>query len=90
MSAVARLRKDGQMDIHESDYCGHLFKVSGVFPSTCHQGSAQYILVIMWENTAPGTEFPLIFCDGIGLLKLSVVLVLKIFSFEKETTKYVN
>ena len=31
-----------QTDTHESDYCGHPFGVSGVFPSTYHQGSAQY------------------------------------------------
>ena len=30
-----------QTDRHESDYCGHPFRVSGVFPSTCHQGLAQ-------------------------------------------------
>ena len=36
--SVAHLRTDG----HESDYCGHPFRVSGVFPSTYHQGSAQY------------------------------------------------
>ena len=35
--SVAHLRTDG----HESDYCGHPFRVSGVFPSTYHQGSAQ-------------------------------------------------
>ena len=29
-------------DTHESDCCGHPFRVSGVFPSTYHQGSAQY------------------------------------------------
>ena len=39
MCPVAWLRTD----THESDYCGHPFRVSGVFPSTCHQGSAQYI-----------------------------------------------
>ena len=33
---------DRQTDTHESDYCVHPFMVSGVFPSTCHQGSAQY------------------------------------------------
>ena len=32
---------DTQTDTHESDYCGHPFRVSGVFPSTYHQGSAQ-------------------------------------------------
>ena len=35
---VARL----QTDRHESDYRGHPFRVSWVFPSTCHQGSAKY------------------------------------------------
>ena len=28
-------------DTHESDYWGHPFRVSGAFPSTYHQGSAQ-------------------------------------------------
>ena len=28
-------------DAHESDYCGHPFRVSEVFPSTYQQGSAQ-------------------------------------------------
>ena len=37
---VARGRTD--TDTHESDYCGHPFRVSGVFPSSYHQGSAQY------------------------------------------------
>ena len=27
----------------QSDYCGHPFRVSGFFPSTYHQGSAQHI-----------------------------------------------
>ena len=31
---------DGQTD-RQSDYCGHPFRVSGFFPSTYHQGSAQ-------------------------------------------------
>ena len=26
----------------QSDYCGHPFRVSGFFPSTYHQGSAQH------------------------------------------------
>ena len=38
---AARERTDGHTDRHESDYCGHPFRVSGVFPSTYHQGSAQ-------------------------------------------------
>ena len=32
---------DRQTYRHESDYCGHPFRVSGVFPSTQHQGSGQ-------------------------------------------------
>ena len=39
--SVARERTDRQTDTHESDYRGHPFRVSGVFPSTYHQGSAQ-------------------------------------------------
>ena len=38
---VARVRTDGQTDRHESDYCGHPFRVLGFFPSTYHQGLAQ-------------------------------------------------
>ena len=34
-------RKDRRTDRHESDYYGHHFRVSGVFPSTYHQGSAK-------------------------------------------------
>ena len=35
---------DTQTDTHESDYCGYPFKVSGVFPLTDHQGSAQHVM----------------------------------------------
>ena len=47
---------DTQTDTHESDYCGHPFRVSGVFPSTYHQGSAKknWALLGVWENTAHG------------------------------------
>ena len=38
---VACLHTDGRTD-RQSDYCGHPFRVSGMFPSTYHQGSAQY------------------------------------------------
>ena len=31
---------------------------------------------IVSENTAPGTEFPRVFCVGIGPLQLGIVLVL--------------
>ena len=34
---------DRRTDTHESDYRGHPFRVSRVFPSTYHQGSAQLI-----------------------------------------------
>ena len=40
---------DRQTDRHESDYCGHPFRVSGVFPSTYHQGSAQQQQYFSWE-----------------------------------------
>ena len=33
---------DRQTDRHESEYRGHPFRVSGIFPSTYHQGSVQY------------------------------------------------
>ena len=46
---VARRQTDRQTDTHESDYRGHPFRVSGVFPSTYHQGSAQ--------QTTPLIEF---------------------------------
>ena len=32
---------DTQTDRHESEYRGHPFRVSGIFPSTYHQGSVQ-------------------------------------------------
>ena len=34
-------RTHTQTHTHESDYCGQPFRVSGVFPSTYHQGSAK-------------------------------------------------
>ena len=37
---VACLHTDRQTD-RQSDYCGHPFRVSGFYPSTYHQGSAQ-------------------------------------------------
>ena len=37
--SVARV----QTDRHETDYREHPFRVSGFFPSTYHQGSAQQI-----------------------------------------------
>ena len=42
-----RLFTDGRTDGHththrQSDYCGHLFRVSGFFPSIYHQGLAQF------------------------------------------------
>ena len=48
--SVARVHTDTQThrqthrqtDRHESEYRGHPFRVSGIFPSTYHQGSVQY------------------------------------------------
>ena len=57
----------------QTDYCGHPFRVSGFFPSTYHQGSAQ--LGIVWDNTTPSTELPRDFCAGIGPRQLGFVLV---------------
>ena len=37
------------------------------------------IVGIVWENTAPGTEFPRIFCVGIGPLQLGATLVYLMF-----------
>ena len=46
MCSVVRIQTDTQTDTHtdrhESEYRGHPFRVSGVFPSTYHQGSFQY------------------------------------------------
>ena len=39
MCFVARVQTDTQTDKHESEYKGHPFRVSGIFPSTYHQGS---------------------------------------------------
>ena len=44
---VARVRRDTHTDTHESENRGHPFRVSGVFPSTYHQGSAQYLKKIL-------------------------------------------
>ena len=44
---VACLRTDIQTCTQtdtQNDYCGHPFRVSGFYPSTYHQGSAQYII----------------------------------------------
>ena len=45
--SVARVQRHRQThrhtDRHESDYRGHPFRVSGVFPSPYHQGSAQFM-----------------------------------------------
>ena len=39
---ISKIKKTANGQTHESDYCGHPFRVSGVFPSTYHQGSSQY------------------------------------------------
>ena len=38
---VARISTHTHTDRDESEYRGHPFRVSGMFPSTYHQGSAQ-------------------------------------------------
>ena len=38
---VTRPQIDTHTDTHESEYRGNPFRVSGMFPSTCHQGSVQ-------------------------------------------------
>ena len=44
---VARVQTDTQTDTqtdrHESEYIGHPFRVSGIFPSTYQQGSVQNV-----------------------------------------------
>ena len=44
---------DRQTDRHESEYRGHPFRVSGIFPSTYHQGSVQKI-----RELYGGPEYP--------------------------------
>ena len=43
--SVARVQRDTQTDrqtdTHESENRGHPFRVSGIFPSTYHQGAVQ-------------------------------------------------
>ena len=43
--SVARVQThrqtDRQTDTHESEYRGHPFRVSGIFPSTYYQGAVQ-------------------------------------------------
>ena len=39
--SVAREQTHTQTDTHESEYREHPFRVSGIFPSTYHQGSVQ-------------------------------------------------
>jgi len=46
-----------------------------VFPNKNDGNNNKTILCNMWENKAPGTEFPRIFCAGIGPLQLGIVLV---------------
>ena len=43
--SVARIQRNRHTDRHESEYRGHPFRVSGIFPSTYHQGSVQYFLL---------------------------------------------
>ena len=43
--SVARVQTHRQTHRHESEYRGHPFRVSGIFPSTYHQGSVQLYLI---------------------------------------------
>merc|ERR1711923_427382 len=52
LCSVARIqRHDRHTDRYESGNCGHLFRVSGVFPSTYHQGSAQLTMKLHFSMT---------------------------------------
>ena len=42
-SVLCSLLTDRRTDRHESEYRGHPFRVSGIVPSTYHQGSVQYV-----------------------------------------------
>ena len=46
---------DRHTDRHESEYRGHPYRVSGIFPSTYHQGSVQYGRELgLWTFTSRG------------------------------------
>ena len=45
--SVACEHTDGHTDTHKSEYRGHPFTVSGIFPSTYHQGSVQLCIVVL-------------------------------------------
>ena len=51
--SVARVQRHThtQTDRHESEYWGHPFRVSGFFPSTYHQGSAQKSFFLMSQGS---------------------------------------
>ena len=51
---------------------GNFFMIIDI-AMACDQFSL--FLGLMWENTAPGTEHPRIFCAWISLLQLSIGLV---------------
>ena len=55
-------RTDGHTDRHESEYRGHPFRVSGIFPSTYHQGSVQKSLSGVYPNTPKKRSVTLIIC----------------------------
>ena len=68
------LLTDGRTDGHtdrQSDYCGHPFRVSGFFPSTYHQGSAQHprltIEVHDKQQTGPVSNKQLVSMCGEGI-----------------------
>ena len=60
----------------QSDYCGHPFRVSGFFPSTYHQGSAQYFEAVFIPRSINSIDFNN--CKNELLLKTSGDLLLMV------------
>ena len=46
-SPRAHRQTDRHTDRHESEYRGHPFRVSGIFPSTYHQGTVQQLTCVV-------------------------------------------
>ena len=88
---VARGRTDAKTDRHESENRGHPFIVSGVFPATYHQESAQKsVLGIVWGNATRGTKLPRIFCARIGPLQIGRLVVVLFSHFFQKAENMVN
>ena len=80
---LCSLVTDGRTDTHESDYCWHPFRVSRVFPSTCHQGSAQYELIVGVGYTSVIFFFLVIF------LRAKFLLIRIYVSYSKMKKKHI-